>query len=202
MAIQFLCPACRQPIEVDDDAANQTVTCPYCQKVVTAPAQSDQGIRPQPYDARPSDRPTPSPNSFGSNAISPPPPVPGEPHVGNKLGYASLICMVVCLVSMATMLYIATSAIGDLKSISDPKEVQKRMMQALSERPALATAYVAALVGVCGVPIVGAVLAIISLAKRRTPRWPAIVALCLLGAYMIMVCLNLVGAMAGLQKPA
>jgi hypothetical protein len=30
MAIQFFCVACRQPIEVDDNMANQAVTCPYC----------------------------------------------------------------------------------------------------------------------------------------------------------------------------
>jgi hypothetical protein len=41
MAIRFACPSCRQPIEVDDNWANQSVGCPYCKKVVTAPAQSE-----------------------------------------------------------------------------------------------------------------------------------------------------------------
>jgi hypothetical protein len=45
MAIQFFCAACHQPIEVDDDAANQSVTCPYCRKVVTAPFSSDPSVR-------------------------------------------------------------------------------------------------------------------------------------------------------------
>lgn len=40
MAVQFSCPACRQPIEVDDDWAGQHVACPFCQRVVTAPTQS------------------------------------------------------------------------------------------------------------------------------------------------------------------
>jgi hypothetical protein len=40
MAIQFHCPSCRQPIEVDGEYALKEVACPYCRKVVTAPAAS------------------------------------------------------------------------------------------------------------------------------------------------------------------
>jgi hypothetical protein len=40
MAIQFNCPGCRQPVEVDDEWAGQHVACPFCQRVVTAPAAS------------------------------------------------------------------------------------------------------------------------------------------------------------------
>ena len=40
MAIRFACPSCRQPIEIDDEWAGQSVGCPYCRKVVTAPAVS------------------------------------------------------------------------------------------------------------------------------------------------------------------
>ena len=40
MAIQFMCSACSQPIEVDDEWASRLVACPYCRKTVTAPAAS------------------------------------------------------------------------------------------------------------------------------------------------------------------
>ncbi len=40
MAIQFLCPSCKQPIEVDSSWANKTVACPYCRGTVTAPSAS------------------------------------------------------------------------------------------------------------------------------------------------------------------
>ncbi|MCH8913676.1 MAG: hypothetical protein IIA33_08935 [Planctomycetes bacterium] len=40
MAIQFNCPGCRQPVEVDDEWAGEHVACPFCQRVVTAPAES------------------------------------------------------------------------------------------------------------------------------------------------------------------
>ncbi len=40
MAIQFNCPGCQQPVEVDDEWAGEHVACPFCQRVVTAPAES------------------------------------------------------------------------------------------------------------------------------------------------------------------
>lgn len=40
MAIRFQCAACSEPIEVDDQWARQVVRCPYCQRTVTAPAES------------------------------------------------------------------------------------------------------------------------------------------------------------------
>jgi hypothetical protein len=40
MAIQFQCPSCTQPIEVDDELAAKPVACPYCGKTVTAPESS------------------------------------------------------------------------------------------------------------------------------------------------------------------
>jgi len=40
MAIRFQCAACSEPIEVDPEWAGQVVRCPYCQRTVTAPAES------------------------------------------------------------------------------------------------------------------------------------------------------------------
>jgi len=40
MAIQFLCPSCAQPIEVDSAWAQKTVACPYCRGTVNAPSAS------------------------------------------------------------------------------------------------------------------------------------------------------------------
>ena len=69
MAIRFPCPACRQPIEVDDEWGNQSVGCPFCQKVVTAPASSSW---------RDDDIPvaTPAGSAFGQ---APPPPANMSP---------------------------------------------------------------------------------------------------------------------------
>ncbi len=40
MSIQFACPSCRNPIEVDDAWASGNVACPYCRNTVLAPATS------------------------------------------------------------------------------------------------------------------------------------------------------------------
>lgn len=40
MVVQFSCPGCQQPIEVDREWAGQHVACPFCQRVVTAPTES------------------------------------------------------------------------------------------------------------------------------------------------------------------
>ncbi len=37
MAILFQCPACRQPIEIDEEWASRSVMCPFCRTTVTAP---------------------------------------------------------------------------------------------------------------------------------------------------------------------
>jgi len=41
MPIQFLCPSCGQPIEIDDQWADKNVACPFCRNTVLAPADSN-----------------------------------------------------------------------------------------------------------------------------------------------------------------
>ncbi len=40
MAIQFHCPGCGKPIEVDEEWSGRSVACPYCRNTVLAPAHS------------------------------------------------------------------------------------------------------------------------------------------------------------------
>jgi hypothetical protein len=74
MAIRFSCPSCQQPIEVDDDWGGQSVACPYCRRVVSAPAQSSWP---------PGDVPVASPAQTG---FSPPPPPAGHQPVQQTYG--------------------------------------------------------------------------------------------------------------------
>ncbi|MBI4578167.1 MAG: hypothetical protein HY718_00600 [Planctomycetes bacterium] len=71
MAIRFTCPSCQQPIEVDDNWGGQSVACPYCRKVVTAPRASTW----PPGDIRVA---SPAQPGFGgSPPLAPPAPPPG-----------------------------------------------------------------------------------------------------------------------------
>src|SRR5262245_2960093 len=53
MAIQFHCPGCGQPIEVDDEWASKLVACPYCRRTVSAPVQSTLDVREVVPSAKP-----------------------------------------------------------------------------------------------------------------------------------------------------
>lgn len=69
MAIRFLCPACTQPIEVDDPWASMAVACPYCRKTVTAPATSTLNeFIPVASPLRSSDAVPPFPQAADPNA--------------------------------------------------------------------------------------------------------------------------------------
>jgi hypothetical protein len=87
MAIQFSCPACGQPIEVDDEYGEHRVSCPYCRNIVNAPSESDPTLAAKhATDQAPDARPvTPFPGDGDPSQQVPPssaqpPPPPGAPH--------------------------------------------------------------------------------------------------------------------------
>ncbi len=58
MTIQFACPSCGQPIEIDEEHGGNQVSCPYCRNVVTAPSESTLHLGAEaetgaPVEARP-----------------------------------------------------------------------------------------------------------------------------------------------------
>lgn len=67
MVVQFRCPSCEKPIEIDDEYAGRQVTCPYCHDVVDAPTEST-------YQSEPVARPV--------GETQPPPPPAGEQQSG------------------------------------------------------------------------------------------------------------------------
>ena len=70
MAIQFPCPSCGQPIEIDSGWSGKVVECPYCRKTVTAPRESTYHPAPETPVARP------AAGTTGFEAISEAPAVP------------------------------------------------------------------------------------------------------------------------------
>lgn len=82
MAIRFNCPACQQPLEIDDGWAGQAVACPYCRRVVTAPQSSSwpSGNVPMAIPVRPADSSGPQPDGShpASSPFNPAPPPPPQ----------------------------------------------------------------------------------------------------------------------------
>lgn len=97
MAIQFLCPACSQPIEVDAEWGGRPVDCPYCRKRVTAPLESTYSPVPQAPQARPMGMAP----AFGpvEHALTMPPAIPAGG--GNAI---ALWALVLSLSSLACLL--------------------------------------------------------------------------------------------------
>src|SRR5580765_4777196 len=94
MPIRFVCPSCQQPLEIDDQWAGQSVACPYCNRVVTAPATSTWTGGQQVPVASPA-----------RSAFDPPPPPAGSPAAGDvQVGVSSgswAISMSLCSVGFA-----------------------------------------------------------------------------------------------------
>ena len=102
MAIRFECSNCQNPIEVDDEFADQQATCPYCRAVVRVPASSTMSIG-QPIAARPISPVAPSeaPPLPGGYAYSDAPALPDDAERSSRArrwGTVALICSVLQLV--------------------------------------------------------------------------------------------------------
>lgn len=179
MAIQFFCVACQQPIEVDDEMANQAVTCPYCRKVVTAPSTSESRALGNAAEARPT--------AEGSGAdLAPPIPVATGTNV---MSWASLGCISGSLICFAVfagfVLSIAKNYdIQTMQQAEFNNILQKEMMG----RPGV---QFAGLLGMCVFPVLGIVFAIIALVKRTPPKWPAITALSISGLVLLIMCFGI-----------
>lgn len=93
MAIQFPCPSCNQPIEVDEEWANRPVACPYCRLQVAAPARSTleaSDEAPQAVPVQPQADAAPEPYLRPHQA--------GARDVGtNKFGLAAVCLALACI---------------------------------------------------------------------------------------------------------
>lgn len=170
MAIQFFCTACRKPIEIDDDAANQMVTCPYCQAAVTAPAASDPTVGGQ----IPRDAPALLPD------------VPPESPPSNRLGWIALSCAVILVVCLGISVVISLGARKDIPAGASPSETIKIMQS----RPQSLGVRIFAIFSNCAVPLVGVVCAIAALVRKGRPLWPTVVALVVIVGYAILACVG------------
>src|SRR5687768_10334479 len=94
MIIRFQCPSCRQPLEIDQQWAGQSVACPYCKRVVSAPSSSTWHDQTEIPTARPA-----------APGFSPPPPPAGGaiamPERGNRAGAAITLAILALIFMVA-----------------------------------------------------------------------------------------------------
>jgi hypothetical protein len=159
MSIQFVCPACQQPIEVDSEHGGKQVGSPYCRRVVTAPMESSLLTGPVPTagvaaSAPPAAAPAPPCGGF-EQPSTPAPPLPpawtagpqgpwsGHPQTGvagfplgagrNTPGIVGIICGVLAVLLMFGTASVVAAHFKELGVHPDGKvsqaEMQERMME-------------------------------------------------------------------------
>jgi hypothetical protein len=213
MAIQFRCPGCSQPIEVDDVHAGQKAACPYCRRVVSVPDESTLGQgplevgRPLAGDVK-ADAGTPeapAASRFETPAPPPSPPPLGQLHVGparsprqqvaSRYGTYGLICTALVLLLFAgTAVYYVGLVLGEMGGdlTSQPSSEQWVEIQTAAATKLAADPRVKAIrVGTAFFAIVGLVCGIVSVTQHRQ-NWKGIVSLVLCGLFALCTCGDLV----------
>lgn len=202
MAVQFPCPSCQQPIEVDDNWAGQAVACPYCRRVVTAPRESNWP---------PADVPVASP---ARNAFAPPPPPPGYsdrvPHPRTTAnGPSSAAWALVLAVSAAVLWFVGMTvwsaalvgqAMNQLGPTATPEQVQ-RLAQEIARSGAFPVSNGA--IAILSIGIVCGIAAVV-LAFRsmfRSEGRPLKVVLAVVIALLFIACQGLMLALVSKTVP-
>ena len=186
MAIQFQCFACSQPIEVDDEWASRSVTCPFCRTTVTAPQASTF--------VPPADAPMASPAEAGT-------PLPGE-HVATAPGDNALAVWALALSVSALVLYFVASMwitnlsvrwLGELAGPgATPEEIRRGMMEQVQagNMPSWIMSACLLLFAVFSLWVAGIACGIMALRKPARRVW-AVVALVLSGVLPLLFCIAL-----------
>lgn len=193
MAIQFFCAACHQPIEVDDDAANQSVTCPYCRKVVTAPFSSDPSVRMPGGGAMREAGPLgDAPQMSADGSLSPltyGTAMPQRPVGRNTIGWVALVFAILSVVSVIATTVVYGSWIAS-EGIKTTAELQKRLSEIQSSGqapPAVMTASGMACLGIVAY-LAALVTGIVGIVNKKKPRWPAIAAVIVVAGSILLLC--------------
>jgi hypothetical protein len=222
MAIQFKCPACSEPIEIDEQYAGQQVVCPYCQGVVTAPPTSQPEVAALPPMSAASDRPPAPPSPTGA-PYAPAPPEPtwtgaAAPLRSNPAGNWSLAAGVLAWILFAVyvgyaasvMLKLLPPEVFEQASSSQPttEEMQEHLQKAMkrmasdpglaTERAVVSTLSLASL----GVGLLAIVLAVVGLTRKSAKKGTSIAGLVVSAPLLMCVALALLTGIAQTAAPA
>jgi hypothetical protein len=203
MAIQFNCPGCAQPIEVDEEFAGRTAGCPYCRQVVTVPMRSSLEATPA-ATARPITPPVPPASGVGATAswelpAGRPPPVPAtvaglgidanreaRRRSAATFGKYALVCTLLGLGLLGVSIGFGTvqflQAVQEM-GISSPTPED---LQAIATRMGNAGWLAAGQLGAGFFTLAGMALGIVSLTQHRT--WKGVLSVVVCGFVMTCFC--------------
>ncbi|MFH0980178.1 MAG: hypothetical protein V2A79_01395 [Planctomycetota bacterium] len=181
MTIQFQCPACSQPIEIDPEWGGQAVVCPYCRKAVTAPSASTYFPAAQAPIARP------APHTAAFEAVSEVPavpqyfPQPAERNLAAVWALVLSLSALACLITGNIIMAMHWDEIEPLVKLNQEGKSYGEINRAFLERfnglpPAWLMAVALVMFLAFGLWVAGLVCAIIGV-RRPTRRKLAIAAL-------------------------
>jgi len=186
MAIQFRCPGCSNPIEVDDPYAGQSAQCPYCRRVVAVPLQSEMApLSP------PAARPAQGVEWGAAPPVAGPPPPPGALHVGpsetpreraaRTFANYALICALLAVGLLGASVFdMFRFALAEVSRHPESQPSQRWFREiAQTYRP---PAWVPATsIGMAFFGAVGLALSLVSLSQSTRRNWRAVVSLVVCG---------------------
>ncbi|MGE3181959.1 MAG: hypothetical protein AB7N71_10030 [Phycisphaerae bacterium] len=197
MAIRFRCAQCKQPIEVDDELADKMARCPFCDSVISVPANSEFGGR-EIATARPAGGAIPPPPaSYGGYSADARPDgsMPGAPTKPSQFGKAAMVCAICMAMCIAALAVRGAQRQSNLPA-SQPTNFQD-MMQQMSDASDQTQMAISLLAAFFSLTATG--LGLISLARKERPTWPAWVGIGSGGPFLLCQCIGgiLVALMAG-----
>lgn len=199
MAIQFQCPGCSQPIEIDDVFAGRNVGCPYCKRVVTAPSQSTLEIPATPV-ARPASStapPLPPQGGFGS----PPPPAPptSRERTAQRLGNfglgAGCVSFLVFALLMFNLMSIVLSKLANEGIVQPTREDIEKVLGSMQNEPWLLWCTMGSIV----FAVIGLALSLTSLAMHARGNWRGVFGAILCGLAGLCFCSGFVASAFGVK---
>ncbi len=169
MALQFNCSSCGRPIEVDDELARRQVTCPYCRRVVTAPAADSAGVAAE----------GPAVISGSDAALAPMMPAAedGPAPPTNWPATVALLCAAGTVLCFAAASVIVARIAFDVAPDGDITTHQSEIQERFLHHPAAVLLELGVLVFALG----GLVLSIIGLRRGPSRKWQALVGLAVCG---------------------
>lgn len=201
MTIRFLCSACGQPIEIDDEWSLKPVACPYCRKTITAPAESrfdnlKDVPTATPLRNEPPEEPIAVSVPYGDSQSS----VPAQ---SNRVAVAAIVLAVAVLVQFAILMMIGAAHVSEFELIesltkarqdegASPFEAQQQaMLQFLEDQGGVPPQWLMGMMmlyaGIAAAWIAAVVCGIIG-ARRTYRRRMAVAALVFAGVLPVMVC--------------
>lgn len=201
MAIRFACPSCQQPIEVDDQWGDESVACPYCRQVVTAPSSSRWPANEIPMASPASPAFTPPPPPTG---ISTAPTATIASIAHSQASYALTLALggaILAIVGWFAWLGTQVALAQEKAGSTDPEHIREAYLELVASGQAQtmnATTLLILLVGaICSIS--GLVLAIRSLLRLQERRGLAIAA-CIIGVcFLICQILPMLAALTAHQ---